>query len=225
MPFSSSFVSINPDRICLLDKRIPVSWGMTLGRISVEQNFWLFLDMNGQERQTSYYWRLMEECISHNRKEIPGMYSNEPPRIESRRYTDISHTWGWPSAALSKSFNTQTCYLTVGSTLFPSIYTTRSQGKSLIGIETPGDHLKQPLLYATKNLVRVRRRANADIGACRLLHEKEVNWLEAGVEKTSRRCESRLSLARPRTGVDMIGIHFRLSWCTWKRETVTTPLV
>ena len=37
MPFSSSFVSFNPNRICLLDKGIPVPWRVTLGRIPVDR--------------------------------------------------------------------------------------------------------------------------------------------------------------------------------------------
>lgn len=37
MPFSSSFVCLNPDRICLLDKRIPVPWRMAFRRISVDR--------------------------------------------------------------------------------------------------------------------------------------------------------------------------------------------
>jgi hypothetical protein len=56
MPFSSTFVCLNPDRICLLNKRIPVPWRMTFHRIPVDRVFGFALILkNPEKRQTLYY--------------------------------------------------------------------------------------------------------------------------------------------------------------------------
>lgn len=118
------------------------------------------------------------ESTSHNRKEIPRfcIKNKLASRVGCRRLydTNISHAWRWPPSALSKAFNTQTCYLTMGSTFFPSIDTARSQCKSFLSVETSGDHTEDALLNTAKYLVGVSRRSYADIGACRLLHEVPV---------------------------------------------------
>ena len=177
MPFSSTIVRFNPYRISLLDKCIPVPWRVRFRWIPGHRIDFFGFSLIKSPRQTLYYWRLQGESISHSKKEIP---KNKLASVGWKRLydTNISDAWGSPPSALSKAFNTQTCYLTMGTTFFPSIDTARSQRKTFLSVKTPGDHMEQTLLYASKYLVGVPRRTYAKIGACWLLHE--VGWKISG---------------------------------------------
>lgn len=77
--------------------------------------------------------------------------------------------WG-PPATLGKTLNTQTGQLAVGAAFFPSIDASGMKSKTLICVQTPGDHVESAVLYCTEYLVSIIGRADADIVAGWMLH-------------------------------------------------------
>ena len=84
--------------------------------------------------------------------------------------TYIANTRGRPPSSLGKTFDAKTCGFRVRTALFPGVDAACAQRQPLIGIQTPGHHVKDPLLDRTEYFVSICCRADASIRASRLLH-------------------------------------------------------
>lgn len=61
----------------------------------------------------------------------------------------------------------------MGTTLFPSIDAACAELHSFVCVESAGDHLEKTLLDSIENFVGVVNGADADVGACWMLHGRE----------------------------------------------------
>lgn len=154
MPFSASSGSVDPNRICLFDERVPFL------ATRVYEHGVLFFSHVSRRTFLIVEKKFLESMVGMS--ECRGMYETES--------TDVSDSRRAPSASLCEPLYAEACDFCVLAALFPSVDAARSELRSFVGVETSVDGFEHAEGDSMENDVGVARRADAYVCAGRTLH-------------------------------------------------------